>query len=118
MRESMKNDESDLQPALTEAELAVEEADDLPSREAMSLLDTSLLNLNLNLDLGLDAAAPVNAAAAANLNVAAPIDAAVSANVASVDSTSVAVASQDSVILQNLEASATASADQAADITQ
>ena len=42
----------------------------------------SLLDLNVNLDLALDLAAPIDAAVAANANVAAPIDAAVAANVA------------------------------------
>jgi hypothetical protein len=101
------------QAALTAEELANEGASDLPDREAMSLL-----NLNLNLDLGVDGAAPINAAAAANLNVAAPIDAAVSANVGSVDSTSVAIADQDSIIVQELTGSADATADQASNIDQ
>jgi hypothetical protein len=100
-------------PALSDAELAQENAADLPDREALSLL-----NLNLDLDLGLDGAAPVNAAAAANLNVAAPIDAAVAANIGSVGSTSMAVADQDSVIIQDLEASAEAEADQTSSIEQ
>jgi hypothetical protein len=109
---------------LTEDELAQEGAADLPNREAMSLLDLptistpSLLNLNVDLDLALDAAAPVNAAAAANLNVAAPIDAAVSANIGTVDSTSVAMADQDSIIVQEMDADATATADQTSDIDQ
>jgi hypothetical protein len=98
---------------LSPAELKEEGAQDLPDREAMSLL-----NLDVNLDLGLDAAAPVNAAVAANLNVAAPIDAAVSANVGSVDSTSTAIADQDSIIIQNLDADATATADQTSTIEQ
>jgi hypothetical protein len=52
------------------------------------------------------------------LNVAAPIDAAVAANIGSVGSTSMAVADQDSVIIQNLEASADAEADQTSSIEQ
>jgi hypothetical protein len=78
----------------------------------------SLLNLDVNLDLALDGAAPINAAAAANLNVAAPIDAAVSANIGSIDSTSVAVADQDSIIVQELNGSATALSDQSSAIDQ
>jgi hypothetical protein len=106
-------DRSGLKPELSAEELEQEGAADLPDREAMSLL-----NLTVNLDLGLEAAAPINAAAAANLNIAAPIDAAVSANIASVDSTSMAVADQDSIIIQNLEADATATADQTSSIEQ
>ena len=83
-----------------EEELAEQRAADLPDREAMSILDglpsldTSLLNLDVNLDAAIDAAAPINAAVAANANVAAPIDAAVSANIAAVGSTAVANAPQ------------------------
>jgi hypothetical protein len=99
--------------SLSEEELAREGASDLPDREAMSLL-----NLDVNLDLALDGAAPINAAAAANLNVAAPIDAAVSANIGSIDSTSVAVADQDSIIVQELNGSATALSDQSSAIDQ
>jgi hypothetical protein len=99
--------------SLSEEELAREDASDLPDREAMSLL-----NLDVNLDLALDGAAPINAAAAANLNIAAPIDAAVSANIGSVDSTSVAIADQDSIIVQELNGTATATSDQSSAIDQ
>ncbi|HVE45544.1 MAG TPA: hypothetical protein VNA57_02190 [Acidimicrobiales bacterium] len=101
---------------LTKADLDAQGAADLPDKEAMSLLDPvldqSLLNLNVDLALDADVAAPVDAAVAANANVAAPIDAAVAANVASVGSTAVASADQDSIIVQNLEGVATATADQ------
>jgi hypothetical protein len=110
---------------LSDEELAEQRAADLPDREAMSLLDglpsladMSLLNLDVNLDAAIDAAAPINAAVAANANVAAPIDAAVSANIASVGSTSVANAPQTSVISQTLDGVAHASADQNSDIAQ
>src|SRR3954447_22699913 len=95
------------QQGLQPDELAAEEAADLPDREAMSLLD-------LNLDLGLDAdiAAPIDAAIAANANVAVPIDAAVGANIASVDSVAIANADQDAQITQVLNGTATATADQ------
>jgi hypothetical protein len=94
-------------------ELAAEEAAELPDREAMSLLD-------LNLDLGLDAdvAAPIGAAIAANANVAVPIDASVAANVGSVDSMAVSSANQDAAITQVLNGTATATADQDAVIEQ
>ena len=85
----------------------------LPDREAMSLLD-----LNINLDLALDLAAPVDAAVAANANVAAPIDAAVAANIGSTGSEATAVADQDSVIIQTLDGTAIATAEQDATIQQ
>jgi hypothetical protein len=79
---------------------------------------SSLLDLDANVDLGLDLAAPIDAAVAANANIAAPIDAAVSANTLSPDATSIASASQDSVIVQNIEGSAQADADQVSSIEQ
>jgi hypothetical protein len=97
----------DARAALSTEELALEEADEVPDREAMSLLD-----LNLDLALDADVAAPIAAAIAANANVAAPIDAAVAANVASVDSTAIASADQDAEITQILNGTATANADQ------
>ena len=112
-------------------ELVAEGGADLPDRQAMSLLgdaatlpdassllDDGLLNLGVNLALDADVAAPVDAAVAANANVAAPIDAAVSANVASPLSTSVASADQDSIIVQDLDGTATAYATQDAVIDQ
>ena len=98
---------------LSPEEIAGEDAAALPDREAMSLLD-----LNANLDLALDVAAPIDAAVAANANVAAPIDAAVGANILSVNSEAVASAPQDSVIFQDLDGEATATAIQDASIDQ
>ena len=111
---------------LTPDELQAENGAQLPDREAMSILtdatsllgDTSLLNVDVNLALDADVAAPIDAAVAANANVAAPIDAAVAANVASVDSDAMAVADQDSIIVQDLDGVATATADQTAEVTQ
>ena len=103
---------------LSPEEMNAQQATDLPDREAMSLLDTSLLNLDLNLDATVDAAAPIDAAVAANANVAAPIDAAVSANILSANSVSYASADQDSIIVQNLDGTATATANQDATIDQ
>lgn len=101
---------------LSRADLEAQAASDLPDKEAMTLLDPSLdqtlLNLNVDLALDADVAAPIDAAVAANANVAAPIDAAVAANIASVDSTAVASADQDSIIVQELDGVATATADQ------
>jgi hypothetical protein len=78
----------------------------------------SLLDLNVDLDLGLDLAAPIDAALAANLNIAAPIDAAVSANILSPGSTSLATADQDAVIVQTLQGLAQATSDQTSVIEQ
>src|SRR5918998_4593278 len=92
---------------LSKKELEAQGASDLPDKEAMSLLDPigdqSLLNLNVDLALDADVAAPIDAAVAANANVAAPIDAAVAANVASIGSTAVASADQDALITQDLD---------------
>jgi hypothetical protein len=115
---------------LTPAELEAQDAAELPDREAMSTLDPTagldpstllgagLLDLDVNVDLNADAAAPVNAGVAANANIAAPIDAAVSANILSPDADSVAVASQSSVINQHLDGVAIADVDQTSDIGQ
>ena len=98
---------------LTAAEMDSQEGAELPDKEAMSLLD-----LNVDLDLALDLAAPVDAAVAANANVAAPIDASVAANVVSEGATAYASADQDSVIVQDLDGVAEATAIQDADIDQ
>lgn len=115
---------------LTPKELDEQDAAALPDREAMSLLDptagldpatltsSSLLDLDVNVDLDADAAAPISAAVAANANIAAPIDAAVSANILSPYSESVAVASQTSVINQELDGTAIADVDQTSNIEQ
>jgi hypothetical protein len=98
---------------LTPEEMNAQTAAQLPDKEAMSLLD-----VNADLDLALDLAAPVDAAVAANANVAAPIDAAVSANILSPGSTSIASADQDSIIVQDLDGVAEATATQDATIDQ
>lgn len=98
---------------LTPDEVEAQTGAALPDKEAMSLLD-----VNAQLDLALDLAAPVDAAVAANANVAAPIDASVAANVLSFNSVASASADQDSVIIQNLEGTAVANAIQDADIDQ
>jgi hypothetical protein len=114
-------------PGLSAAELESQDVTAVPDREAMSLLDgldpssllgTSLLNVDVDLALDADVAAPIDAAVAANANVAAPIDAAVSANVLSVDSSAQALADQDSVIAQDLDGTAIATAIQDADLDQ
>ena len=108
---------------LDREELEAQGGEQVPDKEAMSLLDpiidqASLLNLDVNLAADVDAAAPINAAVAANANVAAPIDAAVSANVLSPDATSAAIADQSSVIAQDLDGEAVAIADQTSDLEQ
>ena len=103
---------------LSPEELAAETGAALPDKEVISLLD-----LNADLDIGLDAAAPIDLAVAANANVAAPIDASVGANVLSVGSTAQALSDQGVMIDQNLTGDAIAHApqdstiDQAADST-
>ena len=83
-----------------------------------SVLDGNLLDVNVNLATDLNLAAPIGGAVAANANVAAPIDGAVSANIGSVDSDAVAVAHQDAIINQDINADATATTDQTSDIKQ
>ncbi|MFQ6171324.1 peptidoglycan-binding protein [Oryzobacter sp. R7] len=83
-----------------------------------SVLDGDLLDVDVDLAADLDLAAPVAGAVAANANVAAPIDAAVAANVASVDSDAVAIAQQDAIITQDIDADASATTEQTSDIQQ
>ena len=104
---------TDNNAGLTAAELESQDVTAVPDREAMSVLDgldpSSLLNtslLNLDVDLAIDA------------DVAAPIDAAVAANIASVGSEATAVAQQDSVIIQELNGTAIATATQDATVQQ
>ena len=110
---------------LSKQDLEAQGAADLPDKEAMSILDqglpgldSGLLNLDVDLSLDADVAAPIDAAVAANANVAAPIDAAVAANVASVGSVASAVADQDSIIVQELDGVAEATANQTANVEQ
>jgi hypothetical protein len=98
---------------LSQEELQNEQAADMPNREAMTLLD-----LDANLDLALDLAAPIDAAVAANANVAVPVDASVAANVIGIGSTAASSADQDSIIMQNLDGEANATATQTATIDQ
>ena len=81
-------------------------------------LSGGLLDVNVDLALDADIAAPIAGAVAANANVAAPIDAAVAANVASIGSTAVASADQDSIIVQELDGVANATANQDATVEQ
>jgi hypothetical protein len=94
-------------------EIEAEGATALPNKEVMSLL-----NVDANVDLGLDLAAPVDLAVAANLNVAAPIEAAASANILSDNAEAVAIAQQHGTIDQGISGSAEATAPQTASIDQ
>src|SRR5687767_3804752 len=94
-------------------EIEAEGATALPDKEVMSLL-----NVDANVDLGLDLAAPVDLAVAANLNVAAPIEAAASANILSDNAEAVAIAQQHGSIAQGISGSAEATAPQNATIDQ
>jgi hypothetical protein len=100
-------------PPLTADELAAEGGTALPDKEVISLLD-----LNADLDIGLDAAAPIDLAVAANANVAAPIDAAVGANILSVGSEAQAMADQGVMIDQGITGEAVADAGQDSTIDQ
>jgi hypothetical protein len=100
---------------LTPEELEAEGSEALPDKEVMSV---PLLDLNVDADLALALAAPVDLAVAGNLNVAAPIDAAASANVLSAGSTAAGVANQDVVIDQLIEGDAVADANQEATVDQ
>ena len=105
---------TDVQPqGLSEADLMAEGVTALPDKEVVSILD-----LNADVDLAIDAAAPIDLAVAANLNVAAPIDAAASANVLSFDSTATGVAEQQVLIDQHISGDATADAPQTSNIDQ
>src|SRR3954469_12092440 len=107
------NDESHERSGLTPEELAAQGGTALPDKEVVSILD-----LNADIDLAIDAAAPIDLAVAANANVAAPIDAAVSANVLSTDSTAQALSDQGVMITQGIDADATATADQGSVLDQ
>jgi hypothetical protein len=98
---------------LSATDLDAEGATALPTKEVMSLLD-----LNADVDLALDLAAPVDLGVAANLNVAAPIDASASANVLSFGSEATGVAQQQVLIDQHLSGDAIANAPQDATVDQ
>ena len=105
--------QDDARRPLSPEELAAETGAALPDKEVISLLD-----LNADLDIALDAAAPIDLAVAANANVAAPIDAAVGANVLSVGSTAQALADQGVLVDQGITGEAVANAPQDSTIDQ
>src|SRR3954462_4601475 len=98
---------------LSDDELAAEGGSALPDKEVVSILD-----LNADLDLAIDAAAPIDLAAAANANVAAPIEAAVGGNVLARGATSQALSDQGVLLDQNVTADATAHATQGSALDQ
>jgi hypothetical protein len=106
------SDDAALVP-LSDEELNAQEGTVLPDKEVVSILD-----LNVDLALVVDAAAPIALAVAANANVAAPIDAAVGANILSSGSEAQALADQGVMINQGIDADATATAVQDSVIDQ
>ncbi len=98
---------------LSAADLEAEGVTALPDKEVASILD-----LNADLDLDIGAAAPIDLGIAANANVAAPIDAAASANLLSEGSTAQALSDQGAMITQGIEGDATANAQQDSVIDQ
>ncbi|MBY0288812.1 MAG: peptidoglycan-binding protein [Mycobacteriaceae bacterium] len=98
---------------LTPEELEAEFATVLPDKEVVSILD-----LNVDVDVFIDAASPIDLAAAAQLNVAAPIDASAAANVLSEGSGAQAENFQTGTVDQILIADAYATSDQQSDVIQ
>jgi hypothetical protein len=98
---------------LTPEELQAEIATALPDKEVVSILD-----LNVDVDVFIDAASPIDLAAAAQLNVAAPIDASAGANVLSSGSGAQAENFQTASVDQVLLADAFAVSNQTSDIGQ
>jgi hypothetical protein len=98
---------------LTPEEIEAEVALALPDKEVVSILD-----LNVDVDVFLDVASPIDLAVAAQLNVAAPIDAAAAANVLTDTSEAGAMVDQTAQVNQNLWADATATALQDSAIDQ
>ena len=98
---------------LTPEELQAENAVALPDKEVVSILD-----LNVDVDVLIDAASPIDLAAAAQLNVAAAIDAAAGASVLAFDSTASAGNHQETMVTQLLEGDAFARSIQDSDISQ
>jgi hypothetical protein len=98
---------------MSREELAAEAGTALPPKEVLSLLD-----LNVDADIALDLAAPIDLAVAANANVAAPIDAAVSGNILSALSNAASMADQDAAITQTISGEANADAPQTSVLDQ
>jgi hypothetical protein len=106
------SEDTELVP-LSDDELTAQVGSVLPDKEVVSILD-----LNVDLALAIDAAAPIELAVAANANVAAPIDAAVGTNILSSGSEAQALADQGVLITQGIDADASAHAVQVSGIDQ
>ena len=102
----------------TVGEVLDDVTDGLGQLDTGDLLKGDLLNVDVNVDLDADLAAPINGAVAANANVAAPIDASVAANILSENSESTAIAQQDAIITQSITGNAEATSDQVSSIDQ
>ena len=102
----------------TVGEVLDDVTDTLAGLNTGDLLKGDLLNVDVNVDLDADLAAPINGAVATNANIAAPIDAAVAANILSENSESTAIAQQDAIITQSITGNAEATSDQVSDIDQ
>ena len=99
---------------LTPEELEAEGAAALPDKEVMSVL-----NLNTDANVGLDAAAPIDLGAGANINGAVPIDAGASANVLSHGGGSEASVDQSGAeVHQGIDGNAHAESNQTSGINQ
>src|SRR5215216_187737 len=100
---------------LSREELEAESAAALPSKEVLSV---PLLDLNVDIDLALALAAPIDLAVAGNLNAALPIQGGVSTNILGLGSSSGAQATQGVVLDQLITGDAIAEGHQAATIDQ
>src|SRR5689334_24141197 len=111
-RSTAMNDETP-DVGLTDEELDAEGGTALPDKEVVSILD-----LNADINLAIDAAAPIDLAAAANANVAAPINASADANILSAGSSAESLSDQGALVNQNIDATANAHALQDSGIAQ
>ena len=102
----------------TVGEVLDDVTDTLTRLNTGDLLKGDLLNVDVNVDLDADLAAPINGAVAANANVLAPIDASVAANILSNDSDAAALATQTVIADQNISGNAEATSDQTSAIDQ
>lgn len=102
----------------TVGEVLDDVTDTIGQLDTGDLLKGDLLNVDVNVDLDADLAAPINGAVAANANIAAPIDAAVAANILSENSESTAIAQQDAILTQSITGNAEATSDQVSNIDQ
>src|SRR5215211_3781013 len=100
---------------LTPEELDAEVGALLPAKEVLSV---PLLDLNVDIDLMLALAAPIDLAVAGNLNVALPVDAGVTANTLAIGSGAQSLADQGVQLDQFVSGEALATSTQAAAIQQ